>query len=470
MILPLLLALLAFLSALPILLPLLRSNRPVAGRESYDQAVYRDQLQELDRDIGRGLMTEAEAETARLEIQRRLLAADRQPSRVARLSRNPVLAGGLFVFFLGGSLALYLTLGAPGLPDVPFGSRTAEMAQADPALSLRKATDELAAKLKQNAADPDGWVLYGRSLSELGEWDKAADAYDHAIALGRNDPMVAGAHAEMLVMQAGGTVTPAAETAFKALLSRAPGDPIARYYLGLARLQAGEPAKAVDAWQELLAELPADSPMRQQLGTQITQAAQQAGLPPPKLAEGRAPAPPSGETSAEPPGPDAAAMANAGNMTDAQRTAMIRGMVDKLAAKQKADPSNLDGWLRLGRAYGVLKEPDKAADAYEQAASLKPDDVSIQLQEAQALLSGQDPTARLSPRVLSLLQKVQAADPNQPMVLWYLGLNAAQDHQVFEAREYWSALLHHLPADSRDAKMVQQALDALPKQGQASGG
>jgi cytochrome c-type biogenesis protein CcmH len=93
-------------------------------------------------------------------------------------------------------------------------------------------------------------------------------------------------------------------------------------------------------------------------------------------------------------------------MTDEQRQAMIRGMVAALAAKQAADPSNLDGWLRLGRAYAVLHQTDQAADAFDKAAALKPNDISIRVQEVRALLSDHAPTDKLPPRVVDLLKHV----------------------------------------------------------------
>jgi cytochrome c-type biogenesis protein CcmH len=456
----LLLALLAFGAALPILAPLMRSNRPILTRASYDQAVYKDQLKELERDIARGLLTAAEAENARLEIQRRLLAADRLPTASVRLARSPILAAVLLAFVAGGGLAFYLWIGQPGVSDVPFAERKAELAQEDQQLPLRQAAERLAAKLKQNPSDADGWVLYGRSLALLGDWDKAEDAYSHAVALGRNGPDVAVARAEMLVMQTGGTITPAAETVFRDVLKADPSNPVARYYLAVALLQAGEPKHAIDGLQKLLAELPSNSPMRRQIGQTIAQAAQQAGIPTPALAQGTAPAA----------SLDAQAAAGAAQMPNDRQMALIRGMVASLAAKQQADPLNLEGWLRLGRAYALLHELDKAADAYEQATALKPNDTFIQLQEAQALLSNQDPTARLTPRVLALLKRIEAADPNQPMVLWYLGLNAAQAAQPEQARHYWTTLLSRIPTGTQGAKMVQEALDALPKQSRNSGG
>jgi cytochrome c-type biogenesis protein CcmH len=218
-------------------------------------------------------------------------------------------------------------------------------------------------------------------------------------------------------------------------------------------MQAGEPRKAIDGWQALLAEMPADSPLRPQLGQRIAEAAQAAGIAVPELAKGT--------TSAPAAGPDAKAAAEAADMPEKQREAMIRGMVASLAAKQEADPKNLDGWLRLGRAYGVLHEPDKAAAAYDKAAALKPDDVSIPLQEVSALLSGHAPTDRLPPKVIALLKQVEAKDPQQPLMLWYLGMAAAQDGNKEQAQHYWSQLLTKVPPDSQNARMIQSAMDTL---------
>ncbi len=457
MILPFLLALLAFVALLPIVAPLLRGSRPVAARGSFDQAVYRDQLQELDRDIARGLITSTEAEAARLEIQRRLLAADRLPSAAPRLSRSPVLAGLVFVIVAAGSVSGYLWLGQPGLPDEPFSGRKAELAQQGNAGSLQQATAALAEKLKQNPSDASGWLLYGRSLAMLSEWDQAEAAFRRAIDLGQTGPDVIAAHGEILVMRAGGTVTPAAEAAFQQVLKNDPSSGMARYYLALAAMQAGEPRKAIDGFQTVLAGLPADSPLRPQIGQKIAEAAQSAGVAMPELAPGTPPQP----APSQPPGPDANAMAGAANMTDEQRQAMVRGMVAKLAAKQQADPTNLDGWLRLGQAYAVLHEQDQAADAYDKAAKLRPDDTSIPLQEVRALLGDHAPTDKLPVRVVSLLKQIQAATPDQPLVLWYLGMDAVQNGRPGEARAYWGTLLTKLPAGD-DTKMIKSAIDNLP--------
>jgi cytochrome c-type biogenesis protein CcmH len=456
LILPFLLALIAFGALLPILVPLLRGSRPVASRASFDQSVYRDQLRELDRDIARGVITQTDADAARLEIQRRLLAADKLPPAPPRLSRSPILALVVFLVIAAGSVGSYLWLGAPELPDEPFSARKAELAHADTPAALQQATAVLAEKLKQNPSDAAGWVLYGRSLAMLSQWDQAEAAYRHAMDLGQNSPDVIAGHAEVLVLQAGGVVTPAAEAAFQQLLSADPSNGMARYYVATAAMQAGEPRQAINGFQTLLAQLPANSPLRPQIGQKIADAAHAANIPVPELAQGTPPEPPAQA-------PDADAAAEVAKMPDAQRQTMIRGMVANLAAKQEADPANLDGWLRLGRAYAVLHEPDKAADAYDRAAKLRPDDISIPLQEVRALLNGHAPTDKLPPLVVTLLKRVESTAPNEPLVLWYLGLSAAQDRHLDTARDYWTRLLTQLPPDGQDAKMVRSALDTLPK-------
>ncbi len=248
MILAFLLALLAFVALLPILSPLLRGGRPVAERTQFDQAVYRDQLQELERDIERGLVTPAEAETARLEIQRRLLAASRAQPQQIRLSRSPVLAALVLIVVGGGSVATYVYLGAPGLPDMPFASRP-HAAQTDDRDQARQAVEQLVQRLRQNPEDGPGWLLLARSLSALGDWNRAELAYQQAMNLGQDGTDIQADHAEVLVMRAGGTVTPEAEAAFQKVLAADHDNAIARYYLALGRLQAGEPKQAIEGFQ-----------------------------------------------------------------------------------------------------------------------------------------------------------------------------------------------------------------------------
>ena len=142
---------------------------------------------------------------------------------------------------------------------------------------------------------------------------------------------------------------------------------------------------------------------------------------------------------------------------------MINGMVAQLAARLAADPNDVEGWMRLGRAYAVLAEHDKAADAYRHAAALKPGDTEPLIQGIQALVEAQKPDAPMPRAAIDLLHRAEAIDPKQPEVLWYLGVAEAQAGHLDAAQAYWRRVLDALPADSPDRKTVNDAIEALKK-------
>jgi cytochrome c-type biogenesis protein CcmH len=457
MLLALTLAAMAIAAVAAVVMPLWRSPREGPQRAEFDRAVYRDQLKELERDLARGLIAPNEAATARLEIERRLLAADRRSEGPLPASgRSPRLALALALTLPAAAALIYLALGRPEVPDRPYAARGPERALASANgrhKDLDQAVATLVEKLKANPQDDANWLLLARTEAALDHWQKSAEAYREAIRLTKGRSDVTSAYGEMLVMAADGIVTPRAREAFTATLGRDPEDVAARYYLALADAQEGKAQAAIDAWQKLAAATPADSPLRAELKARISDTAKAAGLPMPDLA-----APAVAEA-----GPSAAERAKAAAMTPEERQEMIRSMVEGLAAKLKTEPNDLAGWLKLGRAYGVLGERDKAAAAYEQAAKLKPDDAEILLAEADALVANHAPQTPLPERAVALWRRVATLDPQQPTALWYLGLAAAQQRRFAEATEYWERLLPLLPADSAEHKAVVAALEALAR-------
>jgi cytochrome c-type biogenesis protein CcmH len=444
-------------------LPLLRGVPTTPERGRFDRAVYRDQLKEVERDLTRGVLSQSEAEGARLEIQRRLLSVDAAaPPRPARSEPSPLLAGIIAASVLFGSAALYLRFGTPSLPDAPFADRPAQQTAGEgtaPHLDLRQAAQALEQKLRSDPSNAQGWTLYGRTEAMLGDWQKAAGAYRHAIDLGQKTSETLSAYGEMLVLAADGIVSPAAHDTFTQVLTTDPKNEVARYYLALADSQAGEEQRAIDRWVALAGEIPSDSPMREAIARGIAQAAKAGGLTAPDMPRGT---PPDQQPDATQSGPTQDQMAAAAQMPEAQRNEMIRGMVAQLAAHLKTEPNDIGGWLRLGRSYAVLGDTDQAADAYDHAIALKPDDVGIKLQAFQALIIRLQPSDPLPPRAVTLLHQVVALAPDQPEALWYLGVQAVHDGNPGEARQEWTKLLATLPADGEDAKLVKSALDALP--------
>jgi cytochrome c-type biogenesis protein CcmH len=434
-----------------VVLPLMKGARPAPERGQFDRAVYRDQLQELERDVARGLIAPGEAATARLEIERRLLATDAPAETApARGAGSPVLAIALTLIVPAAASLLYLALGAPGVPDQPYAQRAAERSRiaATGPDAMAKAIVTLKQRLNANPDSAADWLLLARSEAALAHWPESTQAFQQAMRLTKDSPDVAADYGETLVMAAQGIVTPQARAMLGKALAGDPGSKAARYYLALGEAQAGNAAAAIAGWQALAGDEPAESAVRAELKKRIEDAARTAGIPVPALA------PPAA-------GPSQAQIADAATMTPGERQQMIRGMVDGLAAKLAADPGDVEGWMKLGRAYGVLGERDKAVDAYERAERLQPDDARILLAEAELLVPRGLPQTPLPERMVTLLRHVDALDARQPAALWYLGLASVQQRDFAAARGYWRRLLEVLPADADQHQAVAAALDAL---------
>jgi cytochrome c-type biogenesis protein CcmH len=347
------LALMTLAAVFAVLWPLSRRDRQDsdgAGRSGSDLAVYRDQLAEIDRDVAAGLIGTAEAEAARIEVSRRLIAAaDRQdgeaaaPQRGAVFRRRAVALLALVLLPLG-ALALYLSLGSPRLPGLPLAARVQE---APATRSLESMVAQVEAHLERNPDDGRGWEVLAPVYMRAGRFEEAVRARRNALRLlGASAPREADL-GEAMVAAADGMVTAEAKTAFERALSLDKADVKARYYTGLAAEQDGRPQEAVRLWRELLASAPADAPYRPLIQSSLARLA-----------------PTAGGTEA---GPSAEDMAAAGQLTPEQRGEMIRGMVARLSERLKADGADLEGWQRLLRAYVVLGDPEKARAALADA-------------------------------------------------------------------------------------------------------
>jgi cytochrome c-type biogenesis protein CcmH len=456
MILPLAFVVLTIAVVALLCLPLLRGVPVVADRGYFDRVVYRDQLKEVDRDLSRGVLNATEADAARLEIQRRLLAVQvGPPAATTSSARSPYLTGIVALCVIAGAAGLYWRYGAPSLPDAPFVAQVVQRTatpQDTQHLDMQQAAARLEQKLLADPSNAEGWALYARTESMLGDFKKAGAAYRHAIDLGQKTADVYASYGEMIVLTTEGIVSPAAQEVFNSALAADAKNDVARYYLALADGQAGNEKQAIDKWLALAADLPSDTPMREAIARGIAEAAKAGGIAAPKMPQG---AVPKG-------GPNDDEVASAAQLPEGQRNELIRGMVAKLAERLQKDPDNVDGWAQLGRSYAVLGDTAKSVDAFDHAAKLKPDDVSIRLLEFQALIATWQPEDKLPPTAVAVLRQVAAKAPDQPEVLWYLGIDAAHDGNPEQARNYWTRLIKALPSDGADAKMVKQALDALP--------
>src|SRR5438552_2188205 len=260
-----------------LLVPLLLRRRRGESREAYNLAVYRDQLSEIERDVARGLLNAEQAEAARTEIGRRILALSSAPAAPGAAGTAPFAAATIAVLLLPfAAWLLYARLGSPALPDQPFAEREAAarpVADAAPRPDLGEALAKLSAHLKEHPDDLTGWLLLARAELRLGHYPEAVEAYRHAVDLSGHRADIVGDWGEAQVLAADGTVTPAARQAFEAGLGNPETAPRARYYLALGQLQQGDTKGALRAWVDLTADAPADAEWLPLVRQQIAQAA-----------------------------------------------------------------------------------------------------------------------------------------------------------------------------------------------------
>ena len=234
-----------------------------------------------------------------------------------------LLLASVAVFVLGVGGGVYWMVGRPHL-----AARDAKGLTNDER-DVRALIPPLIKRVRQYPNDDKAWRYLASAYMSASDPADAAKALAKVIALvGKTDPVLDAAYGESLVLANDGAVPDEAENSFKTALQVDPHSAPARFYLGLARAQHHDNAAALQYWQSLLADIPADSSLHQVLVNKMAMLTSQSG-----------------------------GMPAGGPMA----------MVAKLAAQLKADPNNGLGWLQLVRAYHVLGEDDKARAALNQA-------------------------------------------------------------------------------------------------------
>ena len=342
--------------AVVLLLPLLRRPPVAAGDADHDVEVYRDQLDELKRDEATGLIGATEAELARAEVARRLIAASKAEAtgRATPAERRNRLAQAFVILLLPAiGLCLYVTTGRPDLPAQPLAERLSNPGN-DISILIAKAENHLA----RNPDDGAGWDLLAPIYYRSGRVEDAANAFSQAIRLLGPTPERLDGYAETLIAQSNGIVTAEARARLQQSLTLKADNPRAEYYLALALEQEGKRADARAAFEAMVKEAPADAPWLPLVNRHI------AGL---AGGEGGVVAGTLGNPTAD----DVAA---AQDLSAGDRQQMIAGMVESLAAKLQENPDNIEGWTRIIRSYVVLDQRPKAEAALQTALKTFPAD------------------------------------------------------------------------------------------------
>ncbi len=364
-------------------LALLRGQDTGVAAAEYDLQVYRDQLAGIERDLERGVVSKEEAARIKTEVSRRILDTDKVLQVAEDVHRAPkamtygAMLGALVV--LAASVGVYQRIGAPGYPDEPLQLRFDEAEQARenrpsqaeieaqvPPVSAQvdPRQKELVAKLRTAvAARPDdlkGHQLLAGNEAALGNYATAYRAQQQVIDIKGADATAEDYAdlADLMIMAAGGYVSPEAEAALQKTLTMDPKNGKALYYTGLMFAQNGRPDVTFNIWRDLLDESAPNDPWVRPIRNQIEDAAAIAGvnyrLPPQAGAPALA-------------GPDADAVSAASDMTPEERQAMIQSMVSQLSERLNTDGGSPQEWAQLIGALGVLGDKDKAATAWAKA-------------------------------------------------------------------------------------------------------
>ena len=335
-------ALMTVAAVFAVLWPLGRRAAPQAGGS--EASVYQDQLTEIDRDLAGGLIGAAEAEAARVEISRRLLATADRRRAIRPRSRTQDCAGSppssrcsgcrwrrsVFIFRLGRRSSAI------------FRSPSARVRRMS-AQPLDNLVAQVEAHLEKNPTDGRGWSVLAPVLSRLGRYDDAVRAWRNLITYSGDSSERRADLGEALMAAAGGVVTGEAKAEFERAVAMNADEIKASYFLGLAAEQDGRARRRLRSgrrcWQRR---------RRTRRGVRWCRGAVRVGGP-------------------SVPALSADTMAAAKDMNEADRGDMIRGMVERLATRLKQNGDDVEGWLRLVRAYMVMGERDKAMSALTDA-------------------------------------------------------------------------------------------------------
>lgn len=380
---------------------------------AYDLRVYRQQLRDVDKDLARGVINKSDAERIRAEVSRRILAADAQlhqkdsaSQQPAGLSRFVILLTAILL--VGGTLATYSLIGAPGYGDMSLKMRIAasnDYAQNRPSQSEAEAKlpasvqpevepeyIALVTQLRETANarsnDAQGQALLAQHEANLGNFKAAYTAKQNYIDIvaGDLEPQDFGELAELMIMAAGGYVSPEAQAHLDRTLTVDPKNGPARYYWGLMQGQLNRPDIAFRIWQETLSMGPKGAPWINGIEAQIEEMAFRAGVeysqPPAQ------PAAPAASTPALA-GPSAEDISAAQDMESTDRQDMIRGMVTRLSNRLATEGGSAQEWAQLIGALGVLGDQERALAIYSEAKTrFAADEASLSLLTAAATKAG----------------------------------------------------------------------------------
>ena len=361
---------------------------PKVTQRGLDLRIYRDQLAEVTRDHQSGKIPSQEAERLKLEISRRLLAADMRANTPTAANQPKLasisLAALIIIGLLGGGFVLYDALGVPGYPDLPLEARKqaaqdaranrpsqkeaeaqiTDTAPSDAPASYQELVEKLRVAVAEHPDDLQGHILLARAEGALGNYRDSYLAQARVLTLkqGQGDAPSAKDYADladMMVLAAGGYVSPEAENVIERALGLDPQNGVARFYAGLMMAQTGRPDIAFRMWDALLRAGPSDAPWIAPIRERMPEMAYRAGFEDYEMPQAVPPV--------MMPGPDAGQIADAQDMSEEDRQAMIASMVGRLAERLADQGGSPAEWARLISSLAMIGQTERAIAIRDEA-------------------------------------------------------------------------------------------------------
>lgn len=276
--------------ALAFVLPALLRARAGAGkavRRDVNIAVYRDQMKEMEADRASGLLSEAQYQSAKLELEARLaddaltLEDAPEPGRVSSRKLGYTLGAVL----PAAAFALYFWLGNPAsmIAIAEAQSGTAQSAMAGTAdehdfMSLIRKVEE---KTQANPDDGEAWAMLAKSYAAMEQWPKALQAYERAIKLLPQDASVLSGYAEALAITNKLVLAGKPMELVRQALEIDPEDMKALELAGINAFREGNFAQASVYLKRMHSLLPPESPYAQDIlaAQQEAERLAQSGVP-----------------------------------------------------------------------------------------------------------------------------------------------------------------------------------------------
>lgn len=261
-------------------------HHPAAGKLA-TVTIFNQQLEELDADLANGVLAPEHFEQGRMELEQRLLeeigsTADEGARGSESRYQRWIVSVIVGLAFPVAVVALYFQVGSPqalvaetALSGAGQGGASPHQVTAD---QVQLMTTRLAMRLKRNPQDADGWAMLGRSYAMMQRFGDGAAAFAKAAALNPNDAPLIADYADMLAMAQGRRFDGEPTALINQALKIDPNNLKALSLGGTAAFEEKAYSRAVEYWQRLLENIPANTQLSDSVQKSIAEARARGGL------------------------------------------------------------------------------------------------------------------------------------------------------------------------------------------------